>query len=425
MLDSASLTCPTPLKKRHRVYVSPQPARDLSPTAPTPPQATPPAKPWDADSAEHVCKAMSSPAMSEEEATALLGAAVSTPQQASQLSARTERAKSASDCLPPPGTRVFVQVPNLIRTHLTCTICSDIVCEPVTVARRCQHMFCRGCVLAEYRQQRSAAVQAGVPHLKLACHTCDASVPAPTDETGLMTLLEPSLMAGNMLNELDVYCRWGLKKVGDRWEPCQGKHFCPAVLKAGEVEEHEASCPHESVACVVPGCGAVMLRRSQQRHMRDNAPSHVDALLAENAALEGELAEAEGALNSLLARVSALEAELAAARAPRAEAAVCSGTLTPGTSPAPRKRARSSLGAASSAPKSTPSSAVKRVQPLQDAYRWRKYGEKTVNGLDTPRSYYRCSYPDCPARKMVEEVRGQVKETLRGEHSHPPPQASK
>lgn len=120
-----------------------------------------------------------------------------------------------------------------------------------------------------------------------------------------------------------------------------GKHLCPAVLRADEVEEHEAACPHEAVTCGIPGCGAVMLKRSLQRHMRDNAPSHVEALLAANSALEGELMAAKGALGSALARVATLEGELSAASS-MAEMA-CGALGAPARTPAqpPRKRPRS------------------------------------------------------------------------------------
>lgn len=37
-----------------------------------------------------------------------------------------------------------------------------------------------------------------------------------------------------------------------------------------------------------------------------------------------------------------------------------------------------------------------------DGYNWRKYGEKQVKGSPFPRSYYKCSQPGCPAKKVVE-----------------------
>lgn len=37
-----------------------------------------------------------------------------------------------------------------------------------------------------------------------------------------------------------------------------------------------------------------------------------------------------------------------------------------------------------------------------DGYHWRKYGEKHVKGSSCPRSYYKCSQPGCPVKKIIE-----------------------
>ncbi|KAH9619295.1 hypothetical protein KSS87_021555, partial [Heliosperma pusillum] len=60
----------------------------------------------------------------------------------------------------------------------------------------------------------------------------------------------------------------------------------------------------------------------------------------------------------------------------------------------------------------------------EDGYCWRKYGQKQVKGSENPRSYYKCSYPNCPTKKKVEKSpEGQVTEIVyKGSHNHPKPQ---
>ncbi|ONK64797.1 uncharacterized protein A4U43_C07F30020 [Asparagus officinalis] len=64
-------------------------------------------------------------------------------------------------------------------------------------------------------------------------------------------------------------------------------------------------------------------------------------------------------------------------------------------------------------------------KPVDDGYNWRKYGQKQVKGSEYPRSYYKCTHPNCPVKKKVERsVEGQVTEIIyKGQHNHqkPPP----
>ncbi|PON77969.1 WRKY domain containing protein [Parasponia andersonii] len=62
-----------------------------------------------------------------------------------------------------------------------------------------------------------------------------------------------------------------------------------------------------------------------------------------------------------------------------------------------------------------------------DGYNWRKYGQKQVKGSENPRSYYKCTYPNCPTKKKVERsLDGQITEIVyKGSHNHPKPQATR
>lgn len=62
-----------------------------------------------------------------------------------------------------------------------------------------------------------------------------------------------------------------------------------------------------------------------------------------------------------------------------------------------------------------------------DGYNWRKYGQKKVKCSEFPRSYYKCTHPNCQVKKKVEKsLDGQVVEiTYKGQHSHPLPSSGK
>ncbi|WOK96687.1 WRKY transcription factor WRKY24 [Canna indica] len=63
----------------------------------------------------------------------------------------------------------------------------------------------------------------------------------------------------------------------------------------------------------------------------------------------------------------------------------------------------------------------------EDGYNWRKYGQKQVKGSENPRSYYKCTYPNCSTKKKVERsLDGQVTEIVyKGTHNHPKPQPTR
>ncbi|KAL1195565.1 putative WRKY transcription factor 24 [Cardamine amara subsp. amara] len=59
---------------------------------------------------------------------------------------------------------------------------------------------------------------------------------------------------------------------------------------------------------------------------------------------------------------------------------------------------------------------------LDDGYRWRKYGQKSVKNNAHPRSYYRCTYHTCNVKKQVQRLAKDsnvVVTTYEGIHNHP------
>ncbi|EEF33359.1 probable WRKY transcription factor 20 isoform X2 [Ricinus communis] len=65
--------------------------------------------------------------------------------------------------------------------------------------------------------------------------------------------------------------------------------------------------------------------------------------------------------------------------------------------------------------------------PSDDGYNWRKYGQKHVKGSEFPRSYYKCTHPNCEVKKLFERSHdGQITEIIyKGTHDHPKPQPSR
>lgn len=58
---------------------------------------------------------------------------------------------------------------------------------------------------------------------------------------------------------------------------------------------------------------------------------------------------------------------------------------------------------------------------LDDGYKWRKYGQKSVKNRIHPRSYYRCNIPGCTVKKRVERSTHDpaiVVTTYQGKHNH-------
>lgn len=64
------------------------------------------------------------------------------------------------------------------------------------------------------------------------------------------------------------------------------------------------------------------------------------------------------------------------------------------------------------------------VEVLDDGFKWRKYGKKSVKNSPNPRNYYRCSTEGCSVKKRVERDRDDpsyVITTYDGTHNHMSP----
>ncbi|GFZ01705.1 WRKY DNA-binding protein 33 [Actinidia rufa] len=73
------------------------------------------------------------------------------------------------------------------------------------------------------------------------------------------------------------------------------------------------------------------------------------------------------------------------------------------------------------------SQSIREQRRSEDGYNWRKYGQKQVKGSENPRSYYKCTFQNCPTKKKVERsLDGQITEIVyKGNHNHPKPQSTR
>lgn len=78
-------------------------------------------------------------------------------------------------------------------------------------------------------------------------------------------------------------------------------------------------------------------------------------------------------------------------------------------------------------PPPPPPQYVREQRKSDDGYNWRKYGQKQVKGSENPRSYYKCTFPNCPTKKKVERnLDGHITEIVyKGSHNHPKPQSTR
>lgn len=72
------------------------------------------------------------------------------------------------------------------------------------------------------------------------------------------------------------------------------------------------------------------------------------------------------------------------------------------------------------------SPSIIREKVSKDGYNWRKYGQKHVKGNEFIRSYYKCTYPNCQAKKQLQQSNnGHITDsTCIGQHNHPKPQSN-
>jgi len=153
------------------------------------------------------------------------------------------------------------------------------------------HTFCRQCAVRWFSEPRKLCPAA----------RCPASAKSKP------TQLPTAYVLKGMVDDLRVYCRYGLRVDEGRWTT--DPEGCQAHLLREEAAAHEASCAHAFEVCAFAGCGVERRRRDVDAHDAAAALAHArgerEARLALQAATEARFV-AQEALNN--ARFAALEA---------------------------------------------------------------------------------------------------------------------
>ncbi len=130
---------------------------------------------------------------------------------------------------------------------LVCPVCKKVFIQPI-ISVKCGHTFCRTCIEELIRIGKTCPLDD---------QACDSG----------QLVLNRAIMG--QLEDLQIYCQHGLRPVGspaagqgnspDELEYEREPEGCPEVVKVGERERHEESCPFAWVECPVGGelCGQI------------------------------------------------------------------------------------------------------------------------------------------------------------------------
>eukprot|EP01137_Pigoraptor_chileana_P007025 Opistho-2@52011 len=168
--------------------------------------------------------------------------------------------------LPLLAPRVFVTAPS---ERLRCVLCGDVFSDPVIA--QCGHSFCRGCVVV--------AAVAGAPQPGSATARGQGTLGllreppcCPTDGTALSPRgpFIPNIIVAEQVAELLVHCRHGcIQRDDGSFVVCDAEdEGCPAHVRLGARDDHEAACEYAPVGCpYAPACGAVVRKKNLHSHV--------------------------------------------------------------------------------------------------------------------------------------------------------------
>ena len=117
-----------------------------------------------------------------------------------------------------------------------------------------------------------------------------------------------SVVALKALDELRVWCRFGLRETHEGDWAVDSEGGCPAQILAGEADVHEATCGYELLRCCFAGCGVEVRKKDLDAHNEAQALQHArgerEARLALETSSSSRIAELQAALQNVQSRSS-------------------------------------------------------------------------------------------------------------------------
>lgn len=130
------------------------------------------------------------------------------------------------------GDLVYCDTPS---PHLSCAICMGAVVDDPCTLQRCDHIFCRTCLLHALGNDRRCPICRTAACL---CGRLDC-----VRDPLVHTLVKTARVVGLFVDELRVYCQHGVKRI--EGVLVLDRNGCRAKPRRDELRRHYATCEFE------------------------------------------------------------------------------------------------------------------------------------------------------------------------------------
>ncbi|XP_072169667.1 uncharacterized protein [Diadema setosum] len=142
---------------------------------------------------------------------------------------------------------VFVEEPSL---HLLCPVCKNLLFEPV-ISVECGHTFCKLCL------QVNAEGLAYLPE-------------CPVDQKTLRgTRSVPNRSIESQIDELQIFCKCGIKRLDSRNDVIEDETGCPEIISLASLNSHDETCSYIKVDCPNSTLCGKHRRKALESHLQE------------------------------------------------------------------------------------------------------------------------------------------------------------